>query len=162
MFLQSHISVLRLPSWELTYPLLLAFWRWFSFSPGEICYIVPWRVRQGGLNRNVSCRSIYGEWSKIGETVQAAKHTKSSRAGRAPKRISNDCEGFPFSIKGLHCRLRGRITFVWVCICIYILYNVYIDSVSAHKFPLRDLWSQIISWKFQTKSRVNVFCDIQI
>ena len=27
----------ELPSGELTYPLLKAFWRWFSFSPGGIC-----------------------------------------------------------------------------------------------------------------------------
>ena len=27
----------KLPSWELTYPLWTAFWRWFFFSPGGIC-----------------------------------------------------------------------------------------------------------------------------
>ena len=33
-----------LPCRELTYPLPGQFWRWLSFSPGEICYIVAWRV----------------------------------------------------------------------------------------------------------------------
>ena len=31
------IDSLGVPSWELTYPPKMAFWRWFSFSPGGIC-----------------------------------------------------------------------------------------------------------------------------
>ena len=32
------------PSRELTYPPKWHIWRWFSFSPGGICYIIPRRV----------------------------------------------------------------------------------------------------------------------
>lgn len=29
---------LGIPSWKITYPLTRDFWKWFSFSPGGICY----------------------------------------------------------------------------------------------------------------------------
>ena len=33
-----NLTNLWIPSRELTYPPKMAFWRWFSFSPGGICY----------------------------------------------------------------------------------------------------------------------------
>ena len=32
-----HQGIIKLPSRELAYPPKMAFWRWFSFSPGGIC-----------------------------------------------------------------------------------------------------------------------------
>ena len=34
---RSGFSSFILPSWELTYPPKMAFWRWYSFSQGGIC-----------------------------------------------------------------------------------------------------------------------------
>ena len=161
--------MLRLPSWELTYPLLIAFWGWFSFSPGEICYIdssLEGKTRgpqqdtlgvymANPLNHRTvhtnAChffemRLVQNWWNRPG--CQAYKEQQS---WSCPQENQQWVWGVSVFYQGLHCRLRGLITFVCIWICIYIVYNVYIDSVSAHKFPLRDLWSQTIPWKFQNK-----------